>query len=247
MGQEYVIQLEGFEGPMDLLLHLIERNKIDIYDIPIALLTEQYLAYLDKFKEFNIDIASEFLVMAATLLQIKSRILLPHSRASEEGEAQEDTIDPRQELVERLLEYKKFKQASILLQEMKEVAQMRFFRESTPAKPKYIPPTNMDVQLLYQAFVRLVHQRDLGEELETVNVRTEQYRVEDKINWILELLQNKSTNYCFSDLINPTTSKQELITLFLALLELIKSKQIHIFQTANFSPIYFQLASNHEY
>ena len=105
--EDYKVKVDAFEGPMDLLMHLIEKNKIDIYDIPIAELTRQYVEYLDRFREFNIEIASSFLVMAATLLQIKSRMMLPKPEVNEEGEVE----DPRLELVARIVEYRKFKPA----------------------------------------------------------------------------------------------------------------------------------------
>ena len=123
--QDYTIRLDAFEGPLDLLMHLIERNKIDIYDIPIATLTEQYMEYLAKFKEFNIEVASEFLVMAATLLQIKSRILLPKVKKIE---AEEEEEDPRQELVDRLLEYRRFKEVSDILDQLAQEQEKMFFR-----------------------------------------------------------------------------------------------------------------------
>ena len=112
--EDYKFKLDAFEGPMDLLMHLIEKNKIDIYDIPIAELTRQYLDYLDKFREFNMEIASSFLVMAATLLQIKSRMMLPKTKQEETAEEE----DPRLELVQRILEYRKFKQVSQVLGDM---------------------------------------------------------------------------------------------------------------------------------
>ena len=129
--EQYKVHLESFEGPLDLLLHLIEKNRIDIYDIPIALLTEQYMDYLAKFKEFNIEVASEFLVMAATLLQIKSKILLPDTKVEEVNEDDTDEVDPRKELVERLLEYRRYKEVSSILGEMADEAGKRFFREAS--------------------------------------------------------------------------------------------------------------------
>ena len=110
MAADYLIKLGAFEGPMDLLMHLIEKNKIDLYDIPIADLTRQYLEYIDTLYQFDIEYASEFLVMAATLLHIKSRMMLPKSEGEEEREE-----DPRMELVERLLEYRRFKEVSSIL------------------------------------------------------------------------------------------------------------------------------------
>ena len=118
--EKYSVRLESFEGPMELLMHLIDKNKIDIYDIPIAELTEQYIDYLDQFREFNLEIASEFLLMAATLLQIKSRMMLPKPPKSKEVEETED-IDPRQELIDRILEYRKYKEVSAVLLDMQDM------------------------------------------------------------------------------------------------------------------------------
>ena len=188
--EQYKVHLESFEGPLDLLLHLIEKNRIDIYDIPIALLTEQYMAYLAKFKEFNIEIASEFLVMAATLLQIKSKILLPDTKIETETTDEEET-DPRQELVERLLEYRRYKEISSVLSEMAQEAGQRYFRKSTLPEPKHLPPTGLDVKLLWQAFQNVLEGQIEHAPL-IANVAREQYTIEDKTVSLLAILKEKS-------------------------------------------------------
>lgn len=240
--EQYKVHLESFEGPLDLLLHLIEKNRIDIYDIPIALLTEQYMAYLAKFKEFNIEIASEFLVMAATLLQIKSKILLPDTKIETETTDEEET-DPRQELVERLLEYRRYKEISSVLSEMAQKAGQRYFRKSTLPEPKHLPPTGLDVKLLWQAFQNVLEGQIEHAPL-IANVAREQYTIEDKIVSLLAILKENNGNICFNAVFTPKTSKTELITTFLAMLELIKIKRISVYQTGLFSPIYLKINEN---
>lgn len=233
--QDYTVRLEAFEGPLDLLMHLIEKNKIDIYDIPIAKLTEQYMEYLAKFKEFDIEIASEFLVMAATLLQIKSRILLPQvKKAAEEEEAGED---PRQELVERLLEYRRFKEVSNILNQLAEEQEKHFFRSPADLPVLHLPPESMALELLWEAF-----QNVLAANAEpTVNlVSREKFSVQDKMADIRLLLAKHRGEILFSDAFTHSGTKTEVITTFLALLELIKLKQVVIRQDHSFSAIYIK-------
>ena len=239
----YKVHLESFEGPLDLLLHLIEKNRIDIYDIPIALLTEQYMDYLAKFKEFNIEVASEFLVMAATLLQIKSKILLPDTKVEEVNEDDTDEVDPRKELVERLLEYRRYKEVSSILGEMADEAGKRFFREASNLPTKHLPPKGLDVKLLWQAFQNVLESQIENEPL-VANVAREKYTIEDKIISLLALLKQHGGNICFNIVFQYSEhkiSKSELITTFLAMLELIKIKRITVYQTSIFSPIYLKI------
>lgn len=237
---QYKVHLESFEGPLDLLLHLIEKNKIDIYDIPIALLTEQYMEYLAKFKEFNIEIASEFLVMAATLLQIKSKILLPDTKIEDNVEDETTDIDPRKELVDRLLEYRRYKEVSDVLGEMANEAGQRFFREATDLPIKHLPPRGLDVNLLWEAF-QTVLEGQIEKSPLIANVSREQYTIEDKIIELLRLLKENNGDICFNTVFKNNCSKSEIITTFLALLELIKIKRITVYQTNTFSPIYIKI------
>ena len=226
--EQYKVHLESFEGPLDLLLHLIEKNRIDIYDIPIALLTEQYMDYLAKFKKFNIEVASEFLVMAATLLQIKSKILLPDTKVEEINEDDTDEVDPRKELVERLLEYRRYKEVSSILGEMADEAGKRFFREASNLPTKHLPPKGLDVKLLWQAFQNVLESQIENEPL-VANVAREKYTIEDKIISLLALLKQHGGNICFNTVFQYSEhkiSKSELITTFLAMLELIKIKSV---------------------
>lgn len=236
----YKIKLDAFEGPMDLLMHLIDKNKIDIYDIPIATLTQQYMDHLDKFKEFNIEIASEFLVMAATLLQIKSRMMLPKPPKEEEGE--ED--DPRRELVQRLLEYRRFKQVSSVLSEMAQTQERFYAREPLSIPVQHLPPENLSMGLLLEAFRTVL---EVKEELKIpdVLVTPEEYSIQDKMEDIMSLLNRANGKLLFSEAFRSGT-RTELIVTFLALLELIKLKTIAVKQQRAFAEIYICVKAGDE-
>ena len=199
--------------------------------------------YLAKFKEFNIEVASEFLVMAATLLQIKSKILLPDTKVEEVNEDDTDEVDPRKELVERLLEYRRYKEVSSILGEMADEAGKRFFREASNLPTKHLPPKGLDVKLLWQAFQNVLESQIENEPL-VANVAREKYTIEDKIISLLALLKQHGGNICFNTVFQYSEhkiSKSELITTFLAMLELIKIKRITVYQTSIFSPIYLKI------
>lgn len=229
---EYKIKLEAFEGPMDLLMHLIEKNKINIYDIPIAEVTEQYLTYLEQFKEFNIEVASEFLVMVATLLQIKSRILLPKPKKINEDE-DDSELDPRQELVDRLLEYRRFKEVSEVLDQLAADRSKMFFREPEQLLTQYIALEWLDVNLLVTAFNAV-----LEANVDNVTlVSREKFSVQDKMMHIMVLLHKSKQGILFTDAFTRAGTKAELVVTFLALLELIKLKRVLIEQKYSFAPI----------
>lgn len=231
----YEVKLDAFEGPMDLLVHLIEKNKIDIYDIPIAEITEQYLNYLEQFKEFNIEIASEFLLMAATLLQIKSRILLPKYKVPNEDFV-EDEIDPRQELVDRLLEYRRFKEVCEVLDQMASDHAKLFFRQPQKIFSQYQPLEKMDIHLLVKAFHTILEVNIDDTSL----VSREEFSIQDKMMDIIFLLHKNKNGIFFTDTFTRSGTKAEIIATFLALLELIKLKRIKIQQDCSFSPIYIK-------
>ncbi|MBQ9616049.1 MAG: segregation/condensation protein A [Selenomonadaceae bacterium] len=230
--QDYKIKLDAFEGPMDLLMHLIEKNKIDIYDIPIAELTQQYMDYLDASREFNIEIASEFLVMAATLLQIKSRMMLPKPPKEEA----EDEEDPRLELVQRILEYRRFKQVSSVLSTMA-LSEERYVARMPLELPVHrLPPENLSVRLLLEAFRTVL---EVKEELTIPDalVQPETFHVRDKMEDILSLLSRAQGKLLFSEAFRSGT-RSELIVTFLALLELMKRRLVTVRQQRSFSEIY---------
>lgn len=229
--EKYEVKLDVFEGPIELLMHLIEKNKIDIYDIPITSLTEQYMDYLEQMKHFDIEIASEFLVMAATLLLIKSRMMLPKTHVEEEQEE-----DPRQELLQRILEYQQFKQVSVVLED-KAVKQSRFFaREPLEIPVHHTPPENLSVTELWEAFRRLVAVRkELT--IPDVIVAQEEFRIEDQMVHILTLLTESEKNEIRFETIFISGLRSELIASFLAMLELIRRHRIVVRQDMLFASI----------
>lgn len=235
--QEYKIKVEAFEGPMDVLMHLIDKSQIDIYDIPIAIITEQYLEYLRALEFFNIEVASEFLVMAATLLQIKSRMLLPKPPKLEE---EEDLVDPRQELVNRLIEYKQFKQISTILEEMAETRGKYFFRQKQEFSSDLPLPEGLTIDDLLVAFAA-VWESQLKEPVKTFVAR-EEVTMQDKMQDIIYLLRS-SLRLTFAETIIRSGGKSEIVAAFLALLELIRLKRVTISQEKIFGEIYITLTN----
>lgn len=231
---EYEIKLAAFEGPLDLLMHLIDKNKIDIYDIPIAEITEQYMAYLNQSREFAIEIATEFLVMAATLLYIKSRLLLPKPPQPQE----EETADPRQELVERLLEYRRYKEISLTLEDMAEKQAQLFYRQPSLPQQMIKPPRGLDINELLRAFEDVLTAKIQEDTL----VSREQYSVPDKMEKLLVLLENRPAGILFAEAFRPAARRLEIITTFMAVLELVKLGRLSAEQSAAFAPIYLKLA-----
>ncbi len=231
----YKVKLEVFEGPLDLLLYLIKKEEVDIYDIPIAKITDQYLEYLELMQLLDLSIAGEFLVMAATLMHIKSKLLLPPDETSVEGEEEND---PRAELVKRLLEYKKFKEAAAELAQ-KESQQKHFFPrvgsginiDELPApEAEAFEATLFD---LITAFTKVL--RDIPKDIFHRIVKDE-FTVSEKIHDILHMLvDNKAL--MFTDLFKAAKNKTEIITIFLAVLELIKIREVNIVQHAPFGEI----------
>lgn len=232
---EYKIKLEIFEGPMALLMHLIEKNQLDIYDIPIAMVTEQYLEYLQALEEFNIDIASDFLVMAATLLQIKSRMLLP--KLPKVIEEIDDEGDPRQELVDRLLEYRKFKEVSSVMETMMRQRDQLFTRLPQEFDIELPLPMGLSVDELFAAFMA-VWESSI-DEYEVV--AREEFSVQDKIYDIVHLLYKHKGTLEFSQAVIRRGTRSEIIATFLALLELIKMQRVTISQQERFGPIYITM------
>lgn len=229
--EEYKIQLDAFEGPMDLLMHLIEKNKIDVYDIPMAILTGQYMAYLQKLRKFDIEVASEFLVMAATLLHIKSRLMLPKPPPEEEA-AEED---PRQELVARILAYQQYKKVSIVLAEWAERQGRHVARAPMVLPVRRLPPENLPAEALWNAFRSLLdRRREL--EIPEVIVAHETYRVEEQMVKLMERLAEQGGTLPFAAAFIEQT-RPALIAGFLALLELIRRKYIFAEQHTLFSSI----------
>ncbi|NQU73159.1 MAG: segregation/condensation protein A [Candidatus Omnitrophica bacterium] len=226
------VKLEVFEGPLDLLLYLIKKEEIDIYNIPIADITQQYLKYLDFMKMLDLNIAGEFILMAATLIHIKSKMLLP---PDPNQAAEEEEMDPRLELVQKLVEYKKFKEAAGQLLEM-EVRQKDVFVRSAPCdiKPDDSKPF-FEASLfdLITAFNKIL--KDIPKNV-FYEVIKDEFTVEEKMHDIFHLLIN-SPKLLFSDLFKDVKSKFEIVTIFLAILELIRLKEIVAVQDKVFAEI----------
>jgi len=227
----YTFRLEGFEGPLDLLLHLIQKNELDIFNIPIALITEQYLEYLQLMKVLNLDVAGEYLLMASTLLHIKSRMLLP--RSSQEEEEEEE--DPRAELVRRLLEYQKYKRAAGEL-EKRPLLDRDVFIRLTPTESQAPEEERIEVNLfeLLEAFQEVL-KRVKPEAVHEVTL--EHLSVEDKIVEIMALLERENRSMAFHRLFPEQPSRRVVVVTLLAILELVKMKRIRIFQMAPFETI----------
>jgi len=230
-GLDYTFRLEGFEGPLDLLLHLIQKNELDIFNIPIALVTEQYLEYLKLMKVLNLDVAGEYLLMASTLLHIKSKMLLPKSL---EGEEEEE--DPRAELARRLLEYQKYKQAAGELEKRPILDRDVFIRLMGPELEEVPEEERIEVNLfeLLEAF-RQVLERVRADTVHEVIL--EHLSVEDKIQEILTLLGRENRSMAFHRLFPEQASRRVVVITLLAILELVKMKRIRIFQLAPFETI----------
>ena len=228
----YTVRLEMFEGPLDLLLHLINKNELDITNIPIALITEQYLEYIKLMKILNLDVAGEYLLMASTLLHIKSKMLLPISS----GEEDEEGVDPRAELVRRLLEYQKYKEAAVEL-ERRPMLDRDVFMRSAPVDTEE-PPEEERVEVslfeLLEAFRQLLG-RAKPEAFHDVIL--ERVTVEQKLQEILSLLQKEKRSMAFHLLFPEQASRRVIVVTFLAILELVKMKRVRIFQTAPFETI----------
>lgn len=238
----YKVKLNIFEGPMGLLLHLIQKHEIDIYDIPIALITREYLEYLDLMTTLNLDVAGEFLVMAATLTQIKSRMLLPPEEA---GEDEEEGMDPRQELVERLLEYKKFKEASLDLksQENLWIDTYAHGADDNIKEERELVLVNLNLMDLIEAF-RKVLSKPAADGVHEITVET--MTIKEKISWIMETLEN-CDSIRFEDLFSGSPDRTEIIVTFLALLEIIRLRLVRIEQNERFGPIRIQKAVSKQF
>ena len=233
--EAYPIKLSNFEGPLDLLIHLIKKNEVNVYDIPVALITEQYLQYIELMQELNLDIAGEFLVMAATLIHLKSRMLLPRPPSEHEIGGEEE--DPREALVRRLLEHEKFKAAAELLHDRETVRSAQWPRsDSAVASIAGEPPEpelEVDLFSLLAAF-RGVLER--ARHRPQVLLPPEQISIESRIEGLLTRLSE--TEACgFEDLFGDVSGRADLIVTFLALLEMIRLKLVRIFQSGPFGPI----------
>lgn len=230
----YQIDLDSFKGPLDLLLHLIQKHEMDIYDIPIAEITAQYLATIEVMKSLNLDLAGEFLVMAATLLHIKSKMLLPRD---EEEAAEEAELDPRTELVKRLLEYQKYRDAAISLDALPILGRDVFVNSSPEPADEEDDDAEWEPVGLFElvaAYRQLV--QDNGEE-SFHEISRERLSVTDRINQILVSLSEQS-RLAFGDLLAGVVSRNDVVVTFLAMLELVKMRLARLMQNSRNSTIW---------
>lgn len=226
--EQLKFKLESFEGPLDLLLQLIRKNKVSIYDIPISLILDQYLAVMAQMQEMDLEISSEFLVLAATLLQIKSKMLLP-----KEEDDEDDGIDPREELVRRLAEYKKVKESLGFFKERENIGSYLFFKtpdaiEQPPAELNFAQLTPENLILAYKrAYQRLERKQPPPKQSFKGIVGHEKVSIRSRVSGLWRMLMSKG-KVLFKDLFKGTKSKPEAVAAFLAVLELIKIKKIWI-------------------
>jgi segregation and condensation protein A len=233
---DYEVKLEIFEGPLDLLLHLIHKNEVDIFDIPIATITDQYLEYLDMMKALNINLAGDFLIMASTLIHIKSRMLLPELK--EEGEEE----DPRVEITQSLLEYMRFKEVAEELSDREILDRDVFARRVPPYFQAQMrdEELQLDVNLfqLIDAFKRIMTQRLPGVQL---RLQQERWSVKEKTEAIIDRLK-KGGDLFFQELFSEERTVSEFIVTFLALLELVHIGLVRVFQATHDSDIQLTLS-----
>ena len=241
METDYKVKLEIFEGPLDLLLYLIKRDELDIYDISLERITSQYLEYLQAFKELNIDVAGEFIVMAANLIYLKSRSLLPVDQQPPEEDAEED--DPRWDLIRQLIEYKKFKEAAAQLSARQLEQERVFLRGGTTDFNQIVAPLRLGEVGIFQlinAFQNVLKRIDAREDLR--EIFGEHFTVSDKIETILARV-SEGGSIKFSELFAEMASRVEIVVTFLALLELVRLRQIRAVQSEQFHEIEIHAAA----
>ena len=242
---QYNVKINAFEGPLDLLLHLINRLEIDIYDIPVSEITEQYLLYIHTMKNLELDVASEFLVMAATLLAIKSKMLLPKHDENELDDSFDlefNQEDPREELVARLIEYRKYKEAAEDLKSLEEQRSLLYTKPpsdmsdySQKAKPD-ISDLNVSLYDMLGAFQKLLRRKKLQKPI-TTKIMKQEIPIEKRMAEILSELANLTGRKSFQQLF-PYPDREHIVVTFLAILELMKRNEIKVEQEHNFAEIF---------
>jgi segregation and condensation protein A len=228
--------LEAFEGPLDLLLYLIKRQNLDILNIQVADITAQYMQYIDLMKDLQFELAAEYLVMAAMLAEIKSRMLLPR-----QTEQEEDESDPRAELIRRLQEYERFKSAAIAVDELpRSNRDFWIARADTPASEKQKPLPEVQLQEMLVVLAGVLKRSD---SYASLHVRLEALSTRERMSQILQRIQNKDDNFLsFISLFDSEEGRSGLIVTFIAILELIKESLIELVQTEPFAPIHVRVA-----
>lgn len=246
--QPITIKISEFEGPLDLLLHLIRQNKMDIYDIPIAAITQQYLDYLHSMQALKLDVAGDYLVMAATLMTIKSRYLLPQAEPEDDEAAGEDE-DPRDSLVAELLAYKVYQEAAGELR-VKELARRQHFTREAMLVPSDLSAPKLTAGItvadLQTAFKQLVAKRRRMRPL-TKTVVNETINIDERMQQITTVLKQRHAEVDFAELFTVTASDEMLVTTFMAVLELTKQAQIKLVQADQLGPIHLYLRTDEQH
>jgi segregation and condensation protein A len=235
---DYEIKLDIFQGPLDLLLHLIEKEEVDIYNIPIAIITEKYLDYLQTLQMFNLEVVGDFLVMAATLMQIKVKMLLPQTALDSEETVEDNETDPRWELAQKLIEYKKIKEASLSLQKLESSQSLVYTRSGGDFADKKItavddPLKNLSIWDLVDAFKIIL---DSLEEKPINSLPKQEVSIKQRMTEIMDLI-SKEGQIFFQKVFSEVKTKLGLITCFLAVLELIRLRKISASQISLFGEI----------
>ena len=242
---EFAIRLPAFEGPMDLLLYLIRRSEVDIYDIPIERVTEQYIEVLGSMESLDLEVAGEFFVMASTLMYIKSRLLLPKKDQGTNEDMEDDDIDPRWELVQQLLEYRKFKEAAEdirkLILSSNDLISRIGPRDALEAVERPLKP--VDRVDLWNTFNSVL--RRLAERIDEGQINAEQVTVSDRMELVLLRIKHKK-NFLFSDLFESSTTITTIVATFLAILELTRLDKITLKQDRAFGDIRCMRVETHD-
>jgi len=240
----YVVDLEAFHGPLDLLLFLLEKNEIDIYDIPVAVITEQYLKYLRETEELHLEQLGSFLVMASYLLNLKSRMLLPKREVETEDMAASEENDPRYELVQQLLDYKKYKELAELLASRQDTSLPYIFYRENRLESEIEPQEQVtaSISALFKAYQSVIKNKFK----EQFSVPQSDFSVKDKIEEIIALLRNKREGLVFQELLARTVNRREALVMFLALLELIRLQQVRAMQENPFLEIKIRLCTDND-
>ncbi|MBM5597141.1 segregation/condensation protein A [Listeria seeligeri] len=238
---EMNFKVDAFEGPLDLLLHLIGQLEVDIYDIPMAEITDQYMEFVHTMQEMELDVASEYLVMAATLLAIKSKMLLPKQELEIDYDTLVEEEDPRDALVEKLMEYKRFKEAAKELKE-KEAERSFYFSKPPMDLAEYDDGSNvaeLDVSLndMLSAFNKMLRRKKLNKPLHT-RITSQEISIDDRMDSVMGKLQKQQNHRLRFDELFEEQTKEQLVVTFLAILELMKRKLVEIEQVASFADLY---------
>ena len=239
---EYRVQFDVFEGPLDLLLHLVKKQEVDIYQVNLTRIASEFVAYIDQMRELDLEIAGEFLVMAATLIYIKSRELLPADQKPEAQIGEEDEEDPRFELIRRLVEYKKFKDAAAELQSLETRMDQVYEHRSPPVVLPEIEPQRREPVSIFDLIqaVSVILKR-FGERDDVREIQADPYTVSEKMAALRILIQEKG-RFRFSELFAEARSRGEVVVTFLAMLELTRLRHLQVIQSEDFGEIEVELA-----